>query len=88
MNSDNSATGNNPFVVCAIQLDNLNEKDGTHFEASILGAEAVGIVLFPDVDDLLGSGNGLQGNVVVVAVVEGDEATACVLRSKSRARLP
>lgn len=65
----------------------LNEKEGTHFEAGILGAKTVGIVLFLGVNDLLASANGLQGNVVVVAVVEGDEATAYAFKEQV-ARLP
>jgi len=51
-----------------------HEEEGTHFEAGVLRAKAAGIVLFLDVDDLLGGGDGFERNVVVVAILEDDEA--------------
>ncbi len=53
-----------------------HKEEGAHFEAGVLRAKAVGIVLFLDIYDLFGGGDGFEGNVVVVAVLEDDETAA------------
>ncbi len=46
-----------------------HEEEGTHFEAGVLRAEAVSVVLLFDVDDLFGSGYSFERDVVIVAVL-------------------
>src|SRR5438477_2801593 len=53
-----------------------HEEERAHLETGVLRAKAVGIVLFLDVDDLLGGGDGVQRYVVIVSVLEDDETTA------------
>jgi hypothetical protein len=59
-----------------------HKEEWTHFEAGVLGAKAIRVVLFLDVDDLLDGRDGIQGDIVVVAVLEDDEAAADVLQEE------
>src|SRR5712692_11568778 len=55
-----------------------HEEEGLVIKAGELGAQPRGVVLLLDVDDLFGGGDGLERNVVVVAVLEDDETAADV----------
>ena len=46
-----------------------HEEERAHFEAGVLRAEAAGVVLLFDVDDLFRSGDSFEGDVVIVAVL-------------------
>src|SRR6266436_4065961 len=46
-----------------------HEEQGTHFEAGVLRAEAVGVVLLFYVDDLFRSGDRFERDVVIVTVL-------------------
>ncbi len=46
-----------------------HEEERAHFEAGVLRAEAVGVVLLFDIDDLFRSGDSFQRDVVIVAVL-------------------
>src|SRR5260370_27884022 len=59
-----------------------HEEERAHFEAGVLRAEAAGVVLLLDVDDLLGGGNSFERDVVVVAVLEYDETAADTLQQE------
>jgi hypothetical protein len=59
-----------------------HKEEWTHFEAGVLRAEAACIVLFLDVDDLLDSRDGFKGDIVVVAILEDDEAAANVFQEE------
>jgi len=66
------------FANKAAKLGHLvgHQEERAHFETGILWAEAVGIVLLLDVDELLRGSDGFERNVVVVAILEDDEAAA------------
>src|SRR5215467_68996 len=59
-----------------------HQEEGTHLEASILRTQSLGVVLFLDVDEFLGGGDGFQRNVVVVAVLEHHQTTADIFEQK------
>src|SRR5438876_1706704 len=64
-----------------------HEEEWAHFEAGVLRTKAVGIVLLLDVDDLLGGGDGVQRNVVVVAVLEDDETATDFFQEKIQSEI-
>src|SRR5712692_9302416 len=59
-----------------------HEEEGLVIKAGELGAQSRGVVLLLDVDDLFGGSDGLERNVVVVAVLEDDEAAADVFQEE------
>src|SRR5207253_11481280 len=64
-----------------------HEEERAHFEAGVLRAKAVGIVLFLDVDGLLGGGDSFERNVVVVAVLEDDETAANIFQEECKSEI-
>src|SRR6266478_5409443 len=59
-----------------------HEEERAHFEAGVLRAEAAGVVLLLDVDDLFGGGDCLERDVVVVAILEYYETAADIFQEE------
>lgn len=47
-----------------------HKEEGTPIEAAVLRTQTVGVVLFLDVDEFFGRGDGFERNVVIVAVLQ------------------
>jgi len=59
-----------------------HEEEWAHFEAGVLGRRRSVLYCSFDVDDLFSSGDGLEGNVVVVAVLEDNETAADIFQEE------
>src|SRR5437899_4447214 len=51
-----------------------HDEERPHFEAGVMRAETLGVVVLLDVDDLFRGGDGVNGHVVVAAVFQNDQA--------------
>src|SRR6266851_1837399 len=59
-----------------------HEEEGLVIKAGELGAQSRGVVLLLDVDHLFGGGDGFEGDVVIMAVLEDDEAATDVFQEE------
>src|SRR6266705_4672650 len=76
-----TARGNVTCVAKSIRFAR-HQEERTLFENGVLWAEPFGVVLFFDVDNFLSCGDGLERNVVVMAVPEDDEPPADIFQQK------
>src|SRR5947208_6385607 len=64
-----------------------HKEQGTHLEARVLRTQPLRIVLFLNVDKFFRGGNGFERNVVVVAVLENNQASTDIFKEQIQGKV-
>src|SRR5205814_10300815 len=64
-----------------------HKEQGTHLEARVLRTQPLRVVLLFNVDKFFRGGNGFERNVVVVAVLENNQASADIFKEQIQGKV-